>query len=394
MEPSPIRVLIVDDAIVVRRMLARLLTEETDMEVVGTAANGRDALAKLAGLAPDLVILDIEMPEMDGLETLQALRRERPRLPVIMFSTLTRRGASATLEALARGASDYVTKPEVAGSVGEALLGVRQALLPKIRALCARAAPPPPLAPSAPPPASARPAAAVVTAAPPAVPRRPLASATAALRGQAPAVLAIGCSTGGPNALAALFAELPAGLGVPVLVVQHMPPVFTRMLAERLDGLGALQVREGVEGAVLRPGEAWIAPGDHHMTVRRSAADIVLALNRAPPENSCRPSVDVLLRSLAEVYGGRVLAVILTGMGQDGLLGATRLVEAGAQVLAQDERTSVVWGMPGAVARAGLAERVLTLSELATEIVARCAGGPLRRRPPSAPRHAAEPGPC
>lgn len=386
MEPSPIRVLIVDDAVVVRRMLAKLLTEETDMEVVGTAANGRDALAKLPGLAPDLVILDIEMPEMDGLETLQALRRERPRLPVIMFSTLTRRGASATLEALARGASDYVTKPEVAGSVGEALLGVRQALLPKIRALCARAAPSPPLAPSAPPPASARPAAAV--------PRRPLASATGGLRGQAPAVLAIGCSTGGPNALAALFAELPAGLGVPVLVVQHMPPVFTRMLAERLDGLGALQVREGVEGAVLRPGEAWIAPGDHHMTVRRSAADVVLALNRAPPENSCRPSVDVLLRSLAEVYGGRVLAVILTGMGQDGLLGATRLVEAGAQVLAQDERTSVVWGMPGAVVRAGLAERVLTLPELATEIVARCAGGPLRRRPPPAAGHAAEPGPC
>lgn len=392
MEPSPIRVLIVDDAVVVRRMLAKLLTEETDMEVVGTAANGRDALAKLPGLAPDLVILDIEMPEMDGLETLQALRRERPRLPVIMFSTLTRRGASATLEALARGASDYVTKPEVAGSVTEALLGVRQALLPKIRALCARATPSTPLAP--PPLPSARTAAAAV--APPAVPRRPLppAAATVASRGQAPAVLAIGCSTGGPNALAALFAELPAGLGVPVLVVQHMPPVFTRMLAERLDGLGALQVREGVEGAVLRPGEAWIAPGDHHMTVRRSAADVVLALNRAPPENSCRPSVDVLLRSLAEVYGGRVLAVILTGMGQDGLLGATRLVEAGAQVLAQDERTSVVWGMPGAVVRAGLAERVLTLPELATEIVARCAGGPLRRRPPPAAGHAAEPGPC
>jgi len=355
-----IRVLVVDDAVVVRRMVTDLLSADPEIEVVGSASNGRIALAKLAALAPDLVTLDIEMPELDGLATLVELRKLHPKLPVIMFSTLTERAAASTLEALARGASDYVTKPANVGSVTLAQARIRDELVPKIKALCGRV----------PRPAPARKPIAAAEAAPPSV--RP--------RIQLPTridVLAIGVSTGGPNALAAILPSLPAGFPVPIVVVQHMPPLFTRLLAERLSSLTPLTVREAEEGGVLEPGTVWVAPGNYHMVLRRDGERVRVALTQDPPENSCRPAVDPLFRSAAEVYGSRVLGVVLTGMGHDGLQGAELVHRAGGQLLAQDEASSVVWGMPGAIVAAGLADGVLPLDAIAGDLVYRAAIGRL-----------------
>ncbi len=335
-----IRVLIVDDAVVARRLLTEALGSDPHVEVVAAVPNGRVALARLGELDPDVVVLDVEMPELDGLATLAELRRLRPRLPVVMFSSLTERGAATTVEALARGASDYVAKP-AGGGVGAARVRVREELLPKIRALVAPAA---------------------------AAPAPPRARRTEAARID---VLAIGASTGGPNALATLLPELPASFPVPIVVVQHMPPLFTRLLAERLGARSAVRVREGVSGAPLAAGCAEVAPGGRHMEVVREGGGVRIRTHEGPPENSCRPSLDVLLRSVAQVYGPHALAVVLTGMGRDGLRGCERVAEAGGQILVQDEASSVVWGMPGAVAGAGLAERVLPLEEIAREIVRR-----------------------
>lgn len=349
---SPVNVMVVDDSAVVRRLVTKVLDDEADVRVVGTAHNGRVALEKLASLKPDLVTLDIEMPEMDGLETLLHLRRTHPRLPVIMFSTLTERAAASTLEALARGASDYVTKPTRLSNPAEAIAAVREQILPKIRALV-------------PTGASARGTAAVV---PPAA-----VAATPRVRpaGVPPELLVIGSSTGGPDALASVVRALPATLPVPVVVVQHMPPVFTRMLAQRLDGLGPLTVSEARDGDLLRPGHVLLAPGDHHVEARRDVGGRAhVALTQAPPENHCRPAVDVLFRTAAATHGARTLALVLTGMGQDGLRGAELLTELGAEVWAQDQATSVVWGMPGAVARAGLATRVLPGDQIGREAAA------------------------
>jgi len=350
-----IRVLIVDDSVVIRRLLTDCLADDPDIEVVGTAASGKIGLAKITQVNPDVMTLDVEMPEMDGIQTLVELRKEYPRLPVIMFSTLTERGAASTLDALTHGASDYVTKPANVGSVATALQRVREQLIPKIKALCPRRAPEPiPLRPRTVAPVkggSARPV-------PPAPAKRAIE------------VLAIGASTGGPNALAALMAALPAELPVPVVVVQHMPPMFTKLLADRLSAGSPLLVQEAAGGEILAPGQVWIAPGDHHMTVVRGPRGVKLKLDQGPPENSCRPAVDVLFRSVAEVYGASALATVLTGMGQDGLIGASWIKEHGGLVLAQDEATSVVWGMPGYVVRGGLADRVLPLGDVARTIVA------------------------
>ncbi len=351
-----IRVLVVDDSVVIRRIITDALSADPSVEVVGTAPNGRIALAKITHLNPDVITLDIEMPEMNGIETLREIRKTHPRLPVIMFSTLTERGASATLEALSLGASDYVTKPSNAGSVGAAQGRVRDELVPRIKALCGH-------------PASAhaqRPAG--VVAALPARTPRPRPATTGPSRVD---IVAIGVSTGGPNALADVLPRVPANFAVPIVVVQHMPPVFTRLLAERLNGLSSVTVREGFEGAVLAPGTVWIAPGDYHMVVQQQRGIITLATHQASPENSCRPAVDVLFRSVAQVFGARALGVVLTGMGQDGFRGCEHLVEAGAQVIAQDRATSVVWGMPGFVANAGLADRVLPLDQIAHDIARR-----------------------
>ena len=346
-----IRVLVVDDSVVFRRLVSDELSRDPELEVVGTAANGRIALAKLGQLSPDLVILDIKMPEMDGLQTLKELRKTYPRLPVIMFSSLTERGAEATLDALALGASDYFTKPTDVGGLDDSLRVIREAADPRdqgpLRAprACRRHRPA-----QVPRPDRRR--------------RPPIATGTVR-------VLAIGASTGGPNALAEIFAQLPADFPVPILIVQHMPPMFTRLLAERLSAQSPIHVQEASSGCLLKPGDAWVAPGDYHMIVVRDGLQYRLLVHQDPPENSCRPSVDVLLRSVAQSFGADSLTVILTGMGQDGLRGCESLRAAGGQVLAQDEATSVVWGMPGYVAQAGLADRVLPLSMIAGEIVHR-----------------------
>ncbi|MCC7195100.1 MAG: chemotaxis response regulator protein-glutamate methylesterase [Gemmatimonadaceae bacterium] len=362
-----IRVLVVDDAVVVRRVVTGALAEDPDIEVVGAAANGRIALAKIEQVNPDVVTMDIEMPEMSGLEALRELRKTHPALPVIMFSTLTERGATATLEALALGASDYVTKPANVGSVAAAQQRIREDLIPKMKALCARKL----LLVSR---AVGGPAAAGMRPTPTGQPRIQPA-ARSGLAPQRVDVVAIGVSTGGPNALSTLLSGLPGNLPVPIVIVQHMPPLFTRLLADRLRQSSRLDVREGVNGGALAPGRVWIAPGDHHMTVRLSGGGVRLALNQEPPENSCRPAVDPLFRSVGATYGANALGVILTGMGKDGLRGCEEFVERGAAVIAQDEATSVVWGMPGFVANAGLADRVLPLHEIAGEIARRTLAG-------------------
>jgi two-component system, chemotaxis family, protein-glutamate methylesterase/glutaminase len=348
------RVLVVDDSVVIRRLITRALESELDIEVVGTAANGVLALAKIEQLRPDLVTLDIEMPQMDGLTTLAQIRQIDTKLPVIMCSTLTERGASATLEALALGATDYVTKPggQVSADLDHALANLHDDLVPKIRALC------PQLTPA---PVAARPSAPI---------------ATRVASGPAPMVQAvvIGVSTGGPSALADVIPHLPADLGVPVLVCQHMPPVFTRLLADRLDAKSALRVKEAADGDVITAGGVWIAPGGLHLVVSRHGNLVAARTNSAPPENSCRPAVDPLMRSAVEVWGRGVLAVVLTGMGQDGLRGCEDVVASGGRVIAQDEPSSVVWGMPGYVVKAGIADEVVSLSDVASSISRRVAG--------------------
>jgi len=346
---TPIRILIVDDSVVCRKLLSETLAGDSSLHVVGTATDGRIALAKIEQLRPDLVTLDVEMPVMNGLEALAEIRKRHPRLPVVMFSTLTERGAAATLDALALGASDYATKPSNTGSPEKALAAIRAELVPKIKALCGgRAptlAPSPPLRPSMP----ARPRG----------PRRRIE------------IVTIGSSTGGPNALAEVLPRIPKNFPVPIVLVQHMPPIFTRLLADRLAARSAIPVHEGSAGTVLAPGQAWIAPGNFHMTVERCGVSWRLDLNQNPPENSCRPAVDVLFRSVAEVYGAESLGVVMTGMGSDGVIGARCLRERGGEVIIQDEASSVVWGMPGLVCASGQADAVYPLSQLGHEITRR-----------------------
>jgi two-component system chemotaxis response regulator CheB len=386
-----ISVLVVDDSVVIRRLVTDALAEDPEIRVVGTAPNGRVALSKIEQLNPDLVTLDIEMPVLDGLSTLRELRPRYPRLPVIMFSTLTASGASATLDALAAGASDYVTKPSNVGSFEESKRSVREQLIPRIHALCERGSVRRPRRDSVDRPGGAGGGFAFAPALPglAGVPRSgkapggPVGSTPAARRPRTEQVdvLAVGCSTGGPDALSKVLQAMPATLPVPVVVVQHMPPVFTKMFAERLNRTCALEVVEAVGEEQVRAGTVYIAPGDFHLEVVRSGTAVMTKLQSGPPENFCRPAVDVLFRSVAKVYGGKVLATVLTGMGQDGRRGAEVLYAEGAEIVAQDEATSVVWGMPGAVTHAGVTEAVLPLSEIASHLVSRItAGRTLRTR--------------
>ncbi|GAA1762911.1 chemotaxis response regulator protein-glutamate methylesterase [Nocardioides hankookensis] len=348
-----IRVLVVDDSVVIRKLVSDLLAEDPDIEVVGTAVNGRAGLQKIALLKPDLVTMDVEMPELNGIETVRSLRQSGSRIPVIMFSTLTERGAEATLDALAAGASDYVPKPANVGSVGRSMEQVREALIPRIKSLVHRPG--------------------VVSTTGTVAPVRP---APVVLRSPAPRpsgghrLLVIGASTGGPEALSTLLSALPP-LPVPIAVVQHMPPLFTTQFAARLNRQLDVEVTEAVHGQVLRPGTVCIAPGEFHLEVVSDKRGLVTRLTQDPPENYCRPAVDVLFRSAAAAVGGSVLGVVLTGMGADGAKGSRNIVDRGGAVLAQDQHTSVVWGMPGAVTNAGLAERVLPLAELPAEITRR-----------------------
>lgn len=357
-----IRVLVVDDSALVRRLVTSALRDVPDLEVVGVAKDGLEAIEQVSILRPDVVTLDIEMPRLDGLGALTRIRAIEPRMPVIMFSTLTERGASATLEALSRGASDYVTKPSNTGKIVDGMIAIREQLVPRIRALVGMRK----LAPAG---------LATVARATSSTSGRPgdrggreatLTRPRPSLK--KPEVLLIGCSTGGPDALARIIPALPRDLAVPVLIVQHMPPVFTAMLAQRLDRDSPLTVREAADGDHLHPGEVLIAPGDWHLRLRSAAQSVRVVLDQAAPENFCRPAVDVLFRSAAQVYGDRVLAVVLTGMGHDGLEGARILTNAGSSVLAQDESTSVVWGMPGAVVGAGLARDVVPLENVPAAI--------------------------
>ena len=341
----PVRVLIVDDSVVVRKLLCEALASNPEVEVAGTASNGNIALAKIPQLTPHVITLDIEMPGMNGIETLTEIRKLYPKLPVIMFSTLTERGAAITLEALSLGASDYVTKPTNSETLASAMEQVRRDLVAKIVSLASRGA---------------------VAGSP-----APLSTTKRKLGRQRIDILAIGVSTGGPNALAEVIPRLPEDFPVPVVVVQHMPPVFTRLLAERLHSRSALLVQEAEAGALLEPGQVWIARGDYHMAVGRKGTSVVLNLNQEPPENSCRPAVDVLFRSVAQTYGANVLAVVMTGMGSDGARGAAHIREAGGEILVQDEASSVVWGMPGAVVSAGNADKICPLPEIGQEIVRR-----------------------
>jgi two-component system chemotaxis response regulator CheB len=345
---APIRILVVDDSVVIRRLLSDTLSGDPALEVVGTASDGRIALAKIPLLKPDLITLDIEMPVMDGLETLAAVRKLYPKLPVIMFSTLTERGAAATLDALSLGASDYSTKPSHTGSPAVALERIRIELIPKIKALCGIASL------NLLPPQGTRPALKVRVRSNPRI-----------------EIVAIGTSTGGPAALAEVLPRIPNDFPVPIVVVQHMPPIFTRLLAERLASRSAIPVEEGRSGVVLSPGHAWIAPGNFHMKVIRAGAGWCLNLNQGPQENSCRPAVDVLFRSVAVACGANVLGVVMTGMGSDGVLGAQDIRDAGGDVIIQDEASSIIWGMPGLVHASGLADAAYPLDCLAAEITHR-----------------------
>ena len=342
-----IRVLVVDDTVVIRRLVSEVISQDPEMEVVGIAPNGSVALQKLSQIQPDVVTLDLEMPEMDGLETLRELRRNYPRLPVIMLSSLTSKGAESPFDALASGASDYVAKPTLSSGMAETMLHLQNELLPRIKAHFRKANP-----------LEAQPA-----------PKLAAAPLKRQVTDSHPVdIVCVGTSTGGPNALCQLFEDMAEALPVPMVIVQHMPPVFTRTLAERLDRISKTRVFEGEEGQELRPGCAYLAPGGKHMEVRREGLRVVLRLNEAPPENSCRPAVDPLFRSVAETYGHRALAVVMTGMGKDGFLGCEAICAKGGKALAQDEASSVVWGMPGAAVATGLVDKVLPLEGFGPEL--------------------------
>jgi len=364
------RVLVVDDSAVARAMLSRAIHRHPGLEVQATAADGVIALARFTQRRPDIVVLDVEMPEMDGLETLTALRRIDPEVPVVMFSLLTSSGADVTLEALARGATDYVCKPSVKVDVG-ASAGEREAALlplfdPLLNLLGALTAPRRP-GKSAQTASSLGERTGLRATAPPHLESMPPGSVEIG-----PEIVAIGSSTGGPQALESVLTALAGSFPLPVVVTQHIPPVFSTRLAERLNRLCALDVVEATDGDICLPGHVYIAPGDRHLLVTVRRSDVVLRLDDGPPVQSCRPSVDIMFRSIADCgLGAGTIAAVLTGMGADGLEGSRLLKQQGAAVLAQDEATSVVWGMPGYVAEAGVADAVLPIWDVAAAIEAR-----------------------
>jgi two-component system chemotaxis response regulator CheB len=361
----PIRVMVVDDAVVVRSLLARWIDCELDMQVVATLSNGREAVAQIESSNADVVMLDIDMPELDGISALPLLLQKKRDLAVIMVSTLTRRSAEISLRALALGAADYIPKPETARDATNSI-PFRRELIEKIRTL-ARNRFSPRVYARMPAPETA-----------PAVRlRQPAPSETEAARvrlrpfaATAPRALLIGSSTGGPQALSKVIEKLPAAIDrAPVLIVQHMPPMFTTVLAEHLSRIGGRGAHEAEDGEPVLAGGIYVAPGGRHMRVVRAAEGIRIALGDDEPINFCKPAVDALFTSAAAVWGPATLATVLTGMGSDGLRGATDIAAAGGSVIAQDEATSVVWGMPRAVAQAGLCSAVLPLDQIAPKIL-------------------------
>lgn len=336
------RVMVVDDSVVVRRTLGAILEADPDLQLAGSAATGERALQELLRLDPDVLILDLEMPGLDGLEILRQLRLQGRDLPVIMYSSPTERSARATMEALAAGAQDFVLKPDRVVDPAAARAAIESELLAKIKEIC-----------------GCREWRRRVGAAAqqPAGPERRRSSDFG--------LLAIGCSTGGPNALGRILPGLPETLPVPVVIVQHMPALFIDSLAERLDQLSPLRVKVAEDGEALQAGTAYLAPGERHAAVNGTGGILRIQLLDTPPRKSCRPAVDVTLQTAAAAVPRAVLAAILTGMGEDGLDGCRAVHAAGGELLLQDRQTSVVWGMPGAVAGAGLPAQILPLENLA-----------------------------
>lgn len=351
---DPYRVLLVDDSAIIRGLIARILEAEPDFVVAATAGNGAQAIQALQRHSIDVVILDIEMPVMDGLTALPRLLEIDPGVKVIVASTLTQRNAQISLKAMQAGAADYIPKPSSAGGLQKGS-DFRDELLRKARALSRAHRG---MSPSADSTSAAAAAGGTTRAAP-------------VLRRQIPRqadVIAIGSSTGGPQALLELLRNFDPTNRLPILITQHMPPTFTAILAEHVAKASGRLCREAIDGETVDKGKIYVAPGNWHMKVQNQAQGKVIRLNQDPPENFCRPSVDPMLRSLAEAYDGRCLVVMLTGMGQDGLKGSEAMVAAGGTVIAQDEASSVVWGMPGAVTNAGLCSAVLPLSRIASYV--------------------------
>jgi two-component system chemotaxis response regulator CheB len=362
-----IRVMLVDDAVVVRGLFARWVESEPDLDVVATLRTGREAVDQLERVDPDVVVLDVDMPELDGIAALPLLLEKKRDLVVIMASTLTRRNAEISLRALSLGAADYIPKPGSNREVS-ASTAFRRDLIEKIRQLGVRAKRLRPAAPPARAPLETRPAPSIVpepvaeVAAPPSITLRPMPTTP-------PRVLLIGSSTGGPQALNTLIAEIGGVLQrAPVLITQHMPPTFTAVLAEHLARIAKRPVREAVDGEEINAGVVYLAPGGKHMKVARRDGAAVIVIEDGPLVNFCKPAVDPMFASAADVWGNKVLALVLTGMGSDGLAGAKTIVAAGGHVFAQDEATSVVWGMPGQVTNAGLCSAVLPLPEIAAKL--------------------------
>jgi two-component system chemotaxis response regulator CheB len=343
-----IRVLVVDDSLVMRSLLRMVLASDPAIELAGMAKDGVDALDAIDRLKPDLILLDIEMPRMNGLEVLAELRTRHITAKIIMCSTLTRRGARITLEALAQGATDYVTKPTAQNGAADAVATLTRELLPRINALFRV------------PQASN--------------PRAGVSSPGDVLHRKQPEVVVVGVSTGGPAALQTMLAMLPANFPVPIAIVQHMPQLFTALLAERLNRECALTVREAASAMLPEPGTVSIARGDWHLEFARLpfGSGQMLHLSQAAPEHHCRPSVDTLFRSAAQAYGEDVIGIVLTGMGSDGFEGCKSIRRLGGRILVQDRATSTVWGMPGVVAEAGLADRILPLPAIAAELMRLC----------------------
>jgi two-component system chemotaxis response regulator CheB len=356
--------MVVDDSVVIRGLIARWLGSEPDMVVAASLRTGLDAVNQIERVNPDVALLDIEMPDLDGISALPLLLAKKRNLIIIMASTLTRRNAEISFKALSLGASDYIPKPESTREAGAAEI-FRHDLVEKIRQLGAkvrRAAPALPnlaLGPTLDQPRELL--------------RRPVAQAQLMRRAfstQAPRALLIGSSTGGPQALMAMVTELgPVIDRFPVLITQHMPPTFTTILAEHLARSSRRPAREALDSEIVRAGQIYLAPGGRHMRVARHGGDAVIALDDGPPINFCKPAVDPLFTSAIDVWQGGVLAVVLTGMGSDGMRGGKEIVAAGGSVIAQDEASSVVWGMPGAAANAGICAAVMPLDQIAPKLV-------------------------
>ncbi|NWG47222.1 MAG: chemotaxis response regulator protein-glutamate methylesterase [Alphaproteobacteria bacterium] len=359
--------MVVDDSAVLRGLTKRWIDAEPDMEVVASASNGAQALKELAGAHCDVIVLDIEMPVMDGITALPQLIQADPSVRVIMSSTLTRRNASITLKALSMGAADCIAKPEASKGIAAAT-AFRDELVTKVRGLA-------PSAGRARRKADPAPRATSPAPAPRAAATGPITLRPTGARAERPAILCIGSSTGGPNALLRVLADCKAALSVPVVITQHMPAMFTAILAEHLASATGHPCAEARQGEGLVPGHIYVAPGDFHMRLVRMGEGVSIALDQGPRINFCRPSVDPLFQSVASIYGARTLAVMLTGMGADGCGGTRAIAEAHGTVIAQDEASSVVWGMPGAVAQAGLANKVLPLPQIGPEIAAVMRGG-------------------